>query len=168
MAGSTYGTLFTMTTWGNPTGRQSASSSTDVRQGFLSQKAISRDSLTEGSPDRANIPLPAANQIRWRSSPACSKGAPPVLPSRSWCATRISVPGTTERSRTATVRDMPTIPLIPNTDSATIAAEDAPPAGRPSGGLPPEPSLPRCWISLDPSKSLHQGDRQHRGSRICL
>ena len=55
MAGSTFGTLFTITTWGNPMVRHSVLLSMDARQAFPLSVIIYRHSLTAGNPDKSKF-----------------------------------------------------------------------------------------------------------------
>lgn len=55
MAGSTYGTLFSITTWGNPTVRLWELLLTAVPQDFLFPKLTYRNIWTGENPDRVNI-----------------------------------------------------------------------------------------------------------------
>ena len=81
MAGSTYGTLFIMTTWGIPRAGNRRRRRTDVRQGcFLSQKCISRDSLTAGSLIQSKYTTARSESDQVEISPACSRSAPTGTP----------------------------------------------------------------------------------------
>ena len=73
MAGSSFGTLFTVTTWGESHGKGSERWWTAVRRAFCWMKPGYRNSWTAESLARTAIPLHAGKATPWKSSPAFSK-----------------------------------------------------------------------------------------------
>ena len=99
MAGSTFGTLFKITTWGESHGAGVGV----VVDGCPAGLSLCEDDIL----DRVVTRLREKRMMRLRSSPVFLKERQPERRFPCWYAIRISVPKTTVRSLPTTARDMP-------------------------------------------------------------
>lgn len=76
MAGSTYGTIFKIMTWGESHGTGIGVVVDGCRRGWSLARRTFRPGWTAESPDRASSPQPGRRATGWRFSPACSRGKP--------------------------------------------------------------------------------------------
>lgn len=126
MAGSSFGTIFRLTTWGESHGKGVGVVVDGVPAGLSLSRRIFRFTSTAGSRDRTALPQNGKNPIPFRFYPALSKEKRPVPRFPWWYGMRISIPKITATLLPITDRATPTIRLMQNTVSATTAAADAP------------------------------------------
>ena len=138
MAGSTYGTSFSITTWGESHGPAIGAVIDGCPSGLpLSEEDI-QEFLDRRKPGQSKYTT-AVNLTRRRFSPAYLTDRPPARLFPSSFTIKTSVPEIMAKSRTATVPDMRIIHLTPSTAFVTTEGAADPPAERRLAGLPPEP-----------------------------
>ena len=126
----------------------SASLSMAVRQVFPLQKKTYSPFWTAENRGRENSLPPERKLTKPASSPVSLKAEQPELRFQFSSQTKISVPMIMEISKTAIVRDMQTIPLIPNMVFAIIGAVGALPEEKRSDASLPGLLLPSSLQSL--------------------
>ena len=149
MAGSTYGTNFTITTWGESHGAaigicrwlsgRSPPYEKKTYSPFWTAENRGRASCTTARKEADKARILSGDLL---------KAEQPELQFQFSSQTKISVPTITEISKTAIVRDTQIIPLIQNTVSAITGVEGALPEGKPSDASLPGLLLPRFLQSL--------------------
>ena len=123
MAGSTYGTLFRITTWGESHGPAIGV----VIDGCPSGLSLSEEDIQKKLEEnlvRVNLQQREMKAILPRFSPVFSRVRQPAHQSLSLSTIRTSVPEITARLKTVTVPDMLIIHLMQNTASVITAAAD--------------------------------------------
>ena len=143
MAGSTFGNIFKITTWGESHGKGVGVVVDGCPAGLPFSEADIQVYLDRRNRDSQNSPPRARRTMRSRSFPVSLRVRPPARRSRWLFLTRTSSQGITVRLRPTTVRDMLIIPLTQNTVSGITGAADVPPAERRSDVLPQVPSPAR-------------------------
>ena len=142
MAGSTFGNIFKITTWGESHGKGVGVVVDGCPAGLPLSEADIQVYLDRRKPGQSKFTTPRKT-MRSRSFPVSLRVRPPAHRSHWLFLTGTSSQGITVRSRPTTVRDMLTIPLTQNTVSAITGAADVPPAERRSDVLPQVPSPAR-------------------------
>ena len=124
MAGSTYGTLFRITTWGESHGPAIGVVIDGCPSGlFLSEEDIQKQ-LDRRKPARVNLQRREMKATLPRFSPVFSRVRQPAHQSLSLSTIRTSVPEITVKLKTVTVPDMLIIHLMQNMASAITAVAD--------------------------------------------
>ena len=124
MAGSTYGTLFRITTWGESHGPAIGVVIDGCPSGLsLSEEDIQKQ-LDRRKPDRVNLQRREMKATLSRFSPVFSRVRQPAHQSLSLSTIRTSVPEITVKLKTVTVPDMLIIHLMQNMASAITAVAD--------------------------------------------
>ena len=124
MAGSTYGTLFRITTWGESHGPAIGVVIDGCPSGLsLSEEDIQKQ-LDRRKPGQSNLQRREMKATLPRFSPVFSRVRQPAHQSLSLSTIRISVPEITVKLKTVTVPDMLIIHLMQNTASAITAVAD--------------------------------------------
>ena len=145
MAGSTYGKILTMTTWGESHGAGVGVVVDGCPAGLaLCEEDVQRY-LDRRKPGQSRLRRSAARAIRWRSCQAFLKGGRRARRSRCWCGTRISIRRITVRSPVITVPDMQIIPSMKNTVSGITGASDVLRDARRSDAWQQALSRQSCW-----------------------
>ena len=147
MAGSTYGTNFTITTWGESHGAAIGVVVDGCPAGLSLTEEDIQSFLDRRKPGQGKFTT-ARKVTKPASSPVSLKAEQPELRFQFSSQTKISVPMIMEISKTAIVRDMQTIPLIPNMVFAIIGAVGALPEEKRSDASLPGLLLPRSLQSL--------------------
>ena len=132
MSGNTFGTLFTVTTFGESHGPALGAIVDGCPPGLEITEAELMQDSSGAAPARRTSRASARSPTASASSPACSRGARPAR--RSACSSRTptSVRATTRRSRTGSAPATRTTPTSRSTASATIAAAGGRPRATPS------------------------------------
>ena len=124
MAGSTYGTLFRITTWGESHGPAIGVVIDGCPSGLsLSEEDIQKQ-LDRRKPGQSKLQRREMKATLPRFSPVFSRVRQPAHQSLSLSTIRTSVPEITVKLKTVTVPDMLIIHLMQNMASAITAAAD--------------------------------------------
>ena len=124
MAGSTYGTLFRITTWGESHGPAIGVVIDGCPSGLsLSEEDIQKQ-LDRRKPGQSKFTTKRNESDTARFSPVFSRVRQPAHQSLSLSTIRTSVPEITVKLKTVTVPDMLIIHLMQNMASAITAAAD--------------------------------------------
>lgn len=126
MAGSSFGTIFRLTTWGESHGKGVGVVVDGVPAGLSLSEEDIQVYLDRRKPGQNRFTTNGKNPIPFRFYPALSKEKRPVPRFPWWYGMRISIPKITATLLPITDRATPTIRLMQNTVSATTAAADAP------------------------------------------
>ena len=141
MAGSSFGTIFKVTTWGESHGKALGAVIDGCPSGLSLEEKDIQKYLDRESRETVLFPLPARKLTRFRFYPASLTEKLPGLPFPCLSPILHSVPLIIARSPLTIVPGMRIIPLTPNTVFATIREADVLPAGKPLAGL-----LPELWL----------------------
>ena len=148
MAGSTYGTNFTITTWGESHGVAIGVVVDGCPAGLSLTEEYIQSFLDRRKPGQGKFTTARKEADKARILSGVFEGRTTGTPIQFSSQTKISVPMIMEISKTAIVRDMQTIPLILNMVSAIIGAEGALPEEKRSDASLPGLLLPRFLQSL--------------------
>ena len=143
MAGSTLGTLFKITTWGESHGKGVGVVIDGCPAGLSLCEADIQKFLDRRKPGQSRYATPRKEDDAVEILSGVFEGRRPAPRSRLSSSTATSSPKTTARLPPITVPVTPITRSTRNTASATTAGAGAPPGGKPSGVSPPAPSPSR-------------------------
>ena len=139
MAGSSFGTLFCMTTWGETHGKGVGVVVDGCPAGLSLCEEDIQKYLNRRSRDSQSTQQSEKKMIRWRFYREFLRERQQELQFLWRYLIKTSIQKITLQSRIFTVRAMQIIHLIRSMVSVIIAAADVPPAGKPLAGLLPVP-----------------------------
>ena len=138
MSGSSFGTLFRITTWGESHGTAIGVVIDGCPAGLPLCETNIQAFLDRRRPGQSRYTTKRSESDQVKFSPVSLKAEQPGLLFPFSYAIRISVPGIMEKLLPITDRDMPITHSAVNMVFAIIAAAAAHPAGKPSDALLPE------------------------------
>ena len=136
MSGSTFGTLFRITTWGESHGAGIGVVIDGCPAGLPLSEADIQAFLDRRKPGQSKYTTKRQEGDQVEICPASLRGRRPAHRFLFLYGIRISAPAITATLPQPIVRDMPTIHLTPNTASAITAAAVVLPAEKRSAGSP--------------------------------
>lgn len=141
MAGSSFGTIFKITTWGESHGKGLGVVVDGCPAGLPLDENDIQKFLNRRKPGQSKFTTPRKEDDAVEILSGVFEEKQPVRRSLLSCTIRTRNPKITVRLRPITVRDMRTILSTRNTVSAITAAADVPPGARRSDVLQPVRSL---------------------------
>ena len=149
MAGSTYGKILTMTTWGESHGAGVGVVVDGCPAGLALCEEDLQRYLDRRKPGQSRFTTKRSESDTVEILSGVLKGGRRARRSRCWCGTRISIRKITVRSPVITVPDMRIIPSMKNTVSGITGAADVLQDARRSDAWQQALSRQSCWNPLN-------------------